>query len=428
MAPVDSLWDLPGPPNAIEVAAFWRDLGLDLANTAYDDDVADAADTRASEHTTHLADYDADEAAAWQELQSDLTSSAQTHSSDVAAAKAAGDVALDAAWDAYDLVAEDSLSTPSQKDAALAARLIAVAAALAKYNNDIATAEARQTDDDVDSWAVYDIAVNGFLTTYWNAEAVSDSKQTHAVNAAYVTWANDKEDAWADYSNDVADARGQQTLDDVQSANEAWHDINLATGIWYTDNADALNDYNDDVVPLESDYYTDVESTWVDYVKTTNAAESTQVIALAYNNAAAMRRWADVLESTGEMYAAIWATYVADLADATAERAESVLHAEDEFEKLKLDAGSDWLETVLPAWVTYEDEVSDHTVDWVDTSSTAWETRENDIADADLDYTTAAVPVGTRLSALKLPLVLPHPGRPKAANLGHPGPPCGLSV
>ena len=351
--------------------------------------------TRASERETHLASYNTDEAAAWLQLQSDLTSSAQTHTSDIAAAKAEGEVALDAAWDAYDLVSDDPLSTPAQKDAALAARLIAVAAALAKYNNDMAIANARQTDDDVDSWAVYDIDVNGFLTTYWNAEALSDSDQTHLVNEAYVIWANDTQTAWSDYSNDVADARGQQTLDDAQSANDAWHDIHLATLIWYSDNAIAGNDYLDAVIPLESDYYSSMESAWVDYSVATTNAHATKTISIADARAATVRRWADGMAGT---YPGIYAEFLADMEEATAARTETQELASAGFSNAMVAAGAVWVETVLPAWVTYEDEVSDHTVSWVDTSSLAWETTQNDIADAGLDYTIAAVPVGTQLT------------------------------
>ena len=118
------------------------------------------------------------------------------------------------------------MSTPAELDAALAARLTAVAAALAGYNNAMAVADAGQTDDDTDSWAAYDTAVNGFLTAYWNAESQSDSDETHLVNAAYVVWANDTRTAWSDYSNDVADANAAQTLADALSANTAWYDIN----------------------------------------------------------------------------------------------------------------------------------------------------------------------------------------------------------
>ena len=237
--------------------------------------------------------------------------------------------------------------------------------------------------------------MNGFLTTYWNAEALSDSDQTHLVNEAYVIWANDTQAAWAGYSNDVADARGQQTLDDAQSANDAWHDINLATLIWYSDNAVAGNDYLDAVIPLESDYYSSMESAWVDYSVATNNAHATKTISIADARAATVRRWADGMAGS---YPGIYAEFLADMEEATAARTETQELASAGYSNAMVAAGAVWVETVLPAWVTYEDEVSDHTVSWVDTSSLAWETRENDIADAGLDYTTAAVPVGTQLT------------------------------
>ena len=287
------------------------------------------------------------------------------------------------------------MSTPAELDAALAARLTAVAAALAGYNNAMAIADAGQTDDDIDSWAAYDTAVNGFITTYWNDEAQSDSDETHLVNAAYVVWANDTQTAWSDYSNDVADAHAAQTLDDALSANTAWYDINYATANWYMDNADAGNAYDDAVVPFVADYYTTMEAAWVVVAVATTNAAATKTITIADAYAAAVGRWADQMAGT---YVGIYPGYLADMELANAARRTTQELASAAYQNAMYAAGSVWLETALPAWVTYEDELSDHTVDWVVTSSLAWEICENDIADASLDYTNAAVPVGTLLT------------------------------
>ena len=326
-------------------AEFWRDLALDFANTAYDDSVAAAAATRATEHTAHLATYDAAEETKWNILQAELATSALTHESDVAAAQGAGTAALDAAWAAYDLVAENSLSTPSQLDAALAARLTAVAAALAGYNNAMAVADAGQTDDDTDSWAAYDTAVNGFLTTYWDAEAQSDSDEAHLVNAAYVIRANDTQTAWAGYNNDVADALSAQKLADALSANTAWHDINYSTANWYMDNADAANAYDDAVVPLVADYYSTMEAAWVVLSVASTNASATKTITIADAYAAAVGRWADQMVGT---YVGIYAGYTADMQLANAARTTTSVLANAAYQNAMFAAGAVWLETALP--------------------------------------------------------------------------------
>ena len=69
-----------------------------------------------------------------------------------------------AGTDSVDDVANDKSSTPSELNSALAARLVAMAAAIATYNKVITAADTAQTNADADSWAGYDAAVNRLIT------------------------------------------------------------------------------------------------------------------------------------------------------------------------------------------------------------------------------------------------------------------------
>lgn len=377
---------------AIATATTTRDTALDAADAAYDSDVADAAATRASEHTAHLATYTTGEEAEWQTLQSDLIDSEATHATAVADSVTTGNDALDAAWEDYDLVANDPLSTSSDLDNALAQRLIAVAGALAAYNNSVAGADAAQTDADTDSWAAYDTAVNGLITGYWNSEAQSDADETHAINAAYVTWVTDWDAAWVAYGGDVAAADAQQALDDAQSANDAWHDIHAAAVVQFVADADAGNVYSHALAGIDAAYVSTMEAAWVVYADAMTDAGTAQSVAGANAYAAAVGRWAS---AEGGPYAA----YTAAVEVANAVRNAGWMTAYGNFAKAMHAADAAWVGTVLPAWVTYQGEVSDHAAAWVAEAAPAWETYGNAYVDASLAYTTAAVPLGVTLSA-----------------------------
>ncbi|MCA9010907.1 MAG: hypothetical protein KDB01_14245 [Planctomycetaceae bacterium] len=374
--------------SAITTATTTRDAAFAAADGVYDGAVATAAAARATAKADHDAAYAAGEEPEWQQLQWALTAHEATHTGAVTAATLIANAAWDNAWNDYDAVANNDSSTPAQVNAALAARIVAMAATVANYNNAIAAADAAKTNADADSWAAYDTAVNGLITVYWNAEAASDAEETHAVNAAYVVWANTMEAARAQYSTAVSDAEAQRTLADAQSENEAWHDINAEVKAWDIADANEDNSYAGVLTGLEAAFITTVDPHWVTLANAVADADAAKAVAAANAHAAAVGRWASSITNDSPL-----AAYNLAYEAAIVARTEVIAAANAAYAHTANAAEGVWTTIVTPAWVTYEDEVTDHTAAAETSIAGYWETFQNAIDDADLAYTTAAIPL-----------------------------------
>jgi len=382
---------------AIEEAEDTLDAALDAADQAYDDAVAAASDARSDAHDAHLDAFESGEESAWQQLQSQLQAAASAHTSAVNTAITSGNSAVDAAWTAYNTVANNSESTHSDRDAALAARLTTIAGALSSYNNAIAAAGAAYTNAEADAWETYHTTVNGLVSAYWNAEAQADATETKAVNAAYVTWAEATEAAWSEFGEAEAAAESAEALANAQSANTASHEISAAMTALEIADANEEHAHNGVVLGIEEAFVTAILPAGVAYDDAVADADAAQAIAFASALSSATNRWVSTAPAGSPVPA-----YFTAFQAATVTRTTAVANASKNLKKAIHAAESTWVTTVLPGWKTYATQLSEHAKTEITSTSPDFETYENAIADAgDSASQASAAPAQQLNSALE---------------------------
>ena len=382
---------------AIAEAEGNRDAALDTADQAYDDAVAAASAVRFSAHGSHLNTFESGEDSAWQQLQSQLQAVASAHTAAVDAAKAESNAAIFVAWTTYNEVANSSSPTNADRDAALAARIIAIAEALAAYNNAVATADAAQANADVAACTSYQTTVNGLINAYWNAEAQAEATETKEINAAYVTWADATESAWSAFSDAAAQIKSQEILANVQSENTAWHIINAAAVALGIADANQGNAHNGVLMGIEQSFVTAILPAGVAYDDAVTDADAAYSIAMAGAMSSAVNRLVANAPSGSPVPAFSTAIQAATFAKTTV-----TANASKTLSKAIHAAESTWVTTVLPAWRTYGNQLSGHATTEITSTSPNWGTYENAIADVDLAYTqSTASPVQQLNASLK---------------------------